>query len=317
MNRSGFWYRAAAVALVAAFVLVGPAIAAEKYKGFERGQSLITAKELKSLMDAKTPNLVVIAVAKSTDYALGHIPGSVNIWRGDYEPAENEPYPFGGMMLDRPNFEKFARSLGVNNDSLVVIYDEKYDAARVWWGFYLFGKTDARILDGGYQAWKAAGYDVDRLGSPDVTPGTFTATQPLGGWLVDLDWVWRAKTDPEIQLWDTREKDEWTGEKLKKGAFRKGRVPWATFLNWKEFKQPVAEGEQYTEFKDAAGVQKVIDQYGMDKSKHQIFYCQSGVRTTTEMFALYLMGWDPAMLHNYDGSWIEWSYYSENPIVAD
>ena len=35
-----------------------------------------------------------------------------------------------------------------------------------------------------------------------------------------------------------------------------------------------------------AEVQAVIDSFGMDKSKTQIFYCQSGVRTTTGMFAL-------------------------------
>ena len=51
--------------------------------------------------------------------------------------------------------------------------------------------------------------------------------------------VWRAKTDDTIQLWDTREPDEWSGETLKKGAFRKGRVPWAEFLSWKEFRKKV------------------------------------------------------------------------------
>ena len=55
----------------------------------------------------------------------------------------------------------------------------------------------------------------------------------------------------------------------------------------------------------------------MDKSKRQIFYCQSGVRTTTGMFALYLMGWDPEKLANYDGSWIQWSYFEKNPLVKD
>ena len=49
---------------------------------------------------------------------------------------------------------------------------------------------------------------------------------------------------------------EITGEKLKGGAFRKGRIPWAKFLNWKEFKMPVAEGEAPTAFKTAAEIQK-------------------------------------------------------------
>jgi thiosulfate/3-mercaptopyruvate sulfurtransferase len=262
---------------------------------------------------------VVIGVAKGVSWLAGHIPGSVQVWREDYEPAKGNPFEFGGMILNRADFEAFARKLGVNNNSKVVLYDEKYDATRLWWAFYLYGKTDCRVLDGGYQAWKAAGYDCDRSlteneGSGD---GTFTAAAPLEGWLAGMYDVYQAKTNAEYQVWDTREKDEWSGAKLKKGAFRQGRIPWAKFLNWKEFKTKVTDDGPPTAFKDATGVQAVIDKYGMDKNMRHVFYCQSGVRTTTEMFALYLMGWDPANLANYDGSWIEWSYFDKNPIAKD
>jgi thiosulfate/3-mercaptopyruvate sulfurtransferase len=307
-----------AAALIVAIGAAGP-VAAENYKGFERGQALITCDELKTMVDAQDPNLVLIAVMKPVSFKLGYIPGSLNVWRSDYEPKADEPYPFGGMMLNRSEFESFARRLGVNNDSKIVLYDEKYDATRVWWAFYMYGKTDVRVLDGGMQAWKAAGYDTDMAmfnPSADET-GNFVAKPRHAAMVASMSEVWQAKTDPEIQLWDTREPKEWSGEQLKKGAFRKGRIPWATFLNWKEFKASVGDEKNPTLFKDAAGVQAVVDKYGMDPAKRQIFYCQSGVRTTTEMFALYLLGWDVDKLGNYDGSWIEWSYYEENPLVAD
>jgi thiosulfate/3-mercaptopyruvate sulfurtransferase len=307
-----------AMTLVLATVL-GAAPALAGYKGFERGQSLITVQELKDLVDASDPNLVIIAVTKDLTYKAGHIPGAVQTWRPDYEPKEGDPFPYEGMMLNRAQFQDFARNLGVNNDSKVVIYDDKYDATRVWWGFYLFGKTDCRVLDGGYQAWKAAGFDTDRslFGGGAESKGNFTASEPLPGWLATMHEAWEAKTNPDLQLWDNREKKEWTGEELKKGAYRKGRIPWAKFLNWKEFKTSVAEGEPPTAFKTADEIQKVIDAHGMDKNKRQLFYCQSGVRTTTLIFGLYLMGWDPANLGNYDGSWIEWSYFDKNPITTE
>lgn len=296
-----------------------PAMAGDNYKGFERGDALITVEELKGLMDANDPDLVVIAVAKEASFKLGHIPGSLNVWRPNYGAEEGKPWPYGGMMLDREGFQAFARSLGVNNDSKVVVYDEKYDATRLWWGFYIYGKTDVRVLDGGYQAWKAAGYDTDTaIFAPKAeSEGDFVAKMRRDTMYGGMDDVWDAKTNADIQLWDTRENDEWTGETLKKGAFRKGRVEWAKFQNWKEFKAPVAEGEQPTAFKTAEEIQKVIDTYGMDENKIQIFYCQSGVRTTTNMFALYLMGWNPDHLVNYDGSWIQWSYHEKNPVVTD
>jgi len=307
-----------AIAVLVALA-AGPAVAAGNYKGFERGEALISVEELNKMMTAKDSKLVLIAVIKPVSFKLGYIPGSLNVWRPDYEPEKGATYPFGGMMVNRAEFEKFARGLGVDNDSKIVVYDEKYDATRLWWAFYMYGKTDVRVLDGGYQAWKAAGYDTDSaIMSPSADKtGNFTAKSRHEALMASMDDVWRAKTDSEIQLWDTREKDEWTGEKLKKGAFRKGRIPWAEFLNWKEFKQPVAEGETPTLFKDAAGVKKVVKTYKMDPKNRHIFYCQSGVRTTTEMFALYLLGWDVDNLANYDGSWIEWSYHEKNPLETD
>lgn len=290
---------------------VGVAGAGENYKGFERAESLITAQELHQMVEAKDPNLVILAVAKTTDYRLGHVPGSYQIWRPDYEP-EGE-FPYGGMALDREAFQEFARKFGINDDSTVVIYDHKYDATRVWWMFYLYGKTDCRVLDGGFYAWDAMDYDTDIL-APDLpdTPGTFTATTALPGWSVSMTTIWRGKTSDDYQIWDTRGTDEWSGEKLKKGAYTEGRIPWAKHCDWPAFKKPVEEGGKPTAFKTAAEMKPELEKYGFDQSKQQIFYCQSGVRTTTEMFVLYLMGWDPAQLHNYDGSWIEWSYYHQN-----
>ena len=60
----------------------------------------------------------------------------------------------------------------------------------------------------------------------------------------------------------------------------------------------------------------IFELEGLSPQRH-IFYCQSGVRTTTAIFALYLMGWDPAHLINYPGSWIEWSRDPANPIQRD
>ena len=97
-------------------------------------------------------------------------------------------------------------------------------------------------------------------------------------------------------------------------ARRAGRIPWANFQSWREYR--VAIDDDLTGFKTAPEIQAVIDEYAMSPDKDQIFYCQSGVRTTTAIFTLYLMGWDPDRLHNYDGSWLEWSYNEDNPIAV-
>jgi thiosulfate/3-mercaptopyruvate sulfurtransferase len=309
--------RLAALAALMALLLPGSALGADKYKGYERGDALISVQELKQLVDAKAPNLIVLAVANAAEYRLpGHLPGAHRVWRPDYEIAVSDTNPIEGMMLPRAEFQAFARKLGINNDTTVVIYDHQYDATRLWWGFFLYGKQ-TRVLDGGFQAWKAAGYPTEMLAPSAPPAGNFTAAEPKAGMVSVMADVVRAKDDPNVQLWDTREKSEWTGEELKKGAFRKGRIPWAKFLNWKEFKKPAVEGEKFTEFKPAVDVQQVIAKYGLDPAKEQIFYCQSAVRTTTHIFALYMLGWDITKLGNYDGSWIEWSYHKDNPVVVE
>lgn len=311
-----------ALAALTALAMVAPAVAGEKYKGFERGDSLITVKELKTMMDKKDPKLVVIGVVRKDAFLAGHIPDSYGVWRSAYTAEDTGTFPYGGMAMNREDFQKFARSLGIDNDSKVVIYDEKYDATRVWWMFYLYGKRDIRVLDGGYPGWKAAGYEVDRLGGKTIgkIKGNFVAKIADPRLTASMSTVWRAKQDPMLKLWDTRGKDEWTGAKQKKGAYAKGRIGWATLISWKEFRKKI--DDKPTAFKSAAEVQKVIDKFGMKKDVQNIFYCQSGVRTTTHIFTLYLMGWDLNHLLNYDGSWIEWSYYAKgagtglNPVVV-
>jgi thiosulfate/3-mercaptopyruvate sulfurtransferase len=300
----------------ATLCLAVPVSAGQTYKGFERGESLIPVQELKRLMDAKDPKLVVLAIVEPVSYMAGHIPASVNVWRADYELKVGEPYPFDGMLLERDGFQSFARGLGIDSDSKVVVYDEKYDAPRLWWAFYLYGKTDVRVLDGGYPAWKAAGYEVDMSlsrGKGERT-GNFVAKERRPGWVANMDDVRRGQASRQVRVWDAREPEEWTGAQKKGNARRAGRVPWAAFQSWKEYRQEV--NGKPAGFKTAAEVQQVIDKFKMDPRDDNVFYCHSGVRSTTGVFVLYLMGWDPDRLRNYDGSWLEWSHHQGNPVLT-
>jgi thiosulfate/3-mercaptopyruvate sulfurtransferase len=305
----------AVFSVAATVLLAAPAIGGQKYKGFER-DALIPVQGLKHLADARDPKLVVLAVVEPLSYKAGHIPGSINIWRPDYELKVGEPYPFDGMLLERDGFQTFARGLGINNDSKVIVYDEKYDAPRVWWAFYLYGKTDVRVLDGGYAAWTAAGYERDVSLSRGRVPGTgnFTATERRSGWVAGMDDVRRGQTSKQVRVWDAREPEEWSGALKKGNARRAGRIPWAAFQSWKEYRQEV-DGKP-AGFKTASEVQEVIDKFKMDPRDDNIFYCHSGVRSTTGVFVLYMMGWDPDRLRNYDGSWLEWSHHEGNPILT-
>jgi thiosulfate/3-mercaptopyruvate sulfurtransferase len=299
------------VILLLSLTLAVSVQAAEKYKGYARGEMFVTAQELNQLMQAKDPKLVVIAVASKTEYYSGHIPGAFHIWRPDYEaPPETQ----GGVtdnLVDAKGFTRLMQGLGVDADSRVVVYDHKYDATRIWWGFFYYGKTDVRILDGGIKAWTKAGYKTDLLaGGKASRPGTWVAKLTYPSMLVDSPVIMALKDNAKAQLWDVREDKEFCGNEIKSGAHRAGRVPWAVQADWVNVKEKGNDAEWVT----AVEAQKTLKNLGFDPGKQQYFYCQSGVRTTQMIFTLYALGWPMEKLHNYDSSWIGWSLDSKLPL---
>jgi thiosulfate/3-mercaptopyruvate sulfurtransferase len=282
------------------------------YKGYARGGSLISAVELKKLVDSNDPHLVVIAAENEVEYRLGHIPGSFKVDRPDYEaPAETQG-GVTGNIIDAAGFSKLAQRLGINKDSKVVVYDTKYDATRLWWAFFYYGKTDVRVLDGGIKAWKDSGYDTEILASEPTRTGNLVAKVAHPRLRVETPEIVALKDTSKGQLWDDRDNKEWCGEELKKGAYRKGRIPWGKHADWEIFKKK----ENKAEWLHARDAQAQLNKLGADPKKHQYFFCQSGVRSTQALFTFYLLGWSLDKLHNYDSSWIGWSKDYSLPIVT-
>jgi thiosulfate/3-mercaptopyruvate sulfurtransferase len=114
------------------------------------------------------------------------------------------------------------------------------------------------------------------------------------------------------QLWDNRDTKEFRGEELKKGAYRKGRIPWGKHADWTIFKTK----QNAAEWISAADAQALLDKLSVDPKKDQYFFCQSGVRSTQALFTFYLLGVPLNKLHNYDSSWIGWSKDPSLPIVS-
>jgi thiosulfate/3-mercaptopyruvate sulfurtransferase len=283
------------------------------YKGYPRGNALITVQELKRLIDAKDPRLVVLAAENSIEYRLGHIPGSYQVDRPAIEAPAETQNGVTGNIIDAAGFTRLIQSLGVNQDSTVVVYDTKYDATRLWWAFTYYGKGDVRVLDGGVKAWKSAGYPVDLLApAAPVHGGTFTARVAVPSLRVDTPDIITAQNSSKAQIWDNRDNKEFAGEELKKGAYRAGRIPGSNHSDWALFKKK----ENPAEWLTAAELQPLLKKLGYDRSSEQYFYCQSGVRSTQALFALYLAGWPLEKLHNYDSSWIGWSKDTTLPIVT-
>ncbi|HUG63292.1 MAG TPA: rhodanese-like domain-containing protein, partial [Methylomirabilota bacterium] len=104
-------------------------------------------------------------------YRAGHVPGAVH---SDYDKAgwrvTRGDMPF--MLPTVAQLEKLIGETGIDEDDHVVIVPAGVhatdfgSAARVYWTLKVVGHPAISILDGGYAAWKAAGYPVEAGSNP-------------------------------------------------------------------------------------------------------------------------------------------------------
>jgi thiosulfate/3-mercaptopyruvate sulfurtransferase len=271
---------------------------------------LIQPAELQALM-ACAQDLVVLGMTPSWRFHWCHIPGSRQTWRPQIGAGG------GSRLIDAEGFQAWARQQDINARSTVVIWDRRYDATRLWWAFQRFGHSDVRVLDGGLGAWKRCRLPIargTRRPTPSPALSSFVASSGACFPNAEMEEVLCSEMNPDVQLWDCRSTAEWSGRRRLKGARKAGRIPWARHLPWQLFRN---DSRRDRRFRTHAQIQEVIEAYGMNPAKRQLFYCQSGVRTTVPMLALARIGWDPEGLVNYDGSWREWSQVDGLPWRTD
>ena len=83
--------------------------------------------------------------------------------------------PFPNTRVEEKTFNKKAKDLGVNNDSLIVVYDDHgiYSSARAWWMFKAMGHDQVAVLDGGLKSWLEAGYNIEEKIEISLEKGNF------------------------------------------------------------------------------------------------------------------------------------------------
>lgn len=279
-----------------AVLLVSHMQAAEK-SSYARPRLLMEPARLAKAAPGK---FVILDVRKQDAYDTGHIPGAIRVDHDEWKEA------FGDGS-DAVAWSKRIGQMGIGADSSVVLYDDLAckEAARAWWILRYWGLRDARLLNGGWKAWNAAGLAVSAEVTPAPQAVTFKAA-PAKGRLVTMDQVLKAISDHRFQIVDTRSDDEHCGIDLKKNS-RGGAIPGAKHLDWVKLIDPETD-----RFKSPEQIQKLFDESGIDPSQPTASHCQSGGRASVMVFALELMGAKNAK--NYYPGWSEWGNRVDTPI---
>ncbi len=258
-------------------------------------------------------SLKIIEISKSEAFAEAHLPGALNIWRPDYENRQD--YPYEGMRATKTQMKALLSRLGIAPQDTILVYCRggNVDALRLFWILDLYGHEHLLVMNGGFEAWRQAGFPVSKeKSSPIVTDYRFEQPENDAK-LADLEEVLTAIGDTNIILLDTREAEEFNGFPYidkgkvwpwKDGASTFGRIPGAVHINWSE----AVELNGDHRFKSLRALRWNFETRGITPDKTIITYCQSGVRSAHTTFVLTdILGYPH--VKNYDGSWIEWSYH--------
>src|SRR3546814_942411 len=153
-------------------------------------------------------------------YEQGHFPGALYL---DHEQQLSAPKTGSNGRHPLPGREDFAalmRSQGLTQQSQVVVYDggSSMYAAHLWWMLRWIGHERVAILDGGWQAWLAAGGVVE-TGSNSARLTEAQAVQSLNVPgaaampTVDAQRVLDNLSNPTFTLLDARAADRYLGKR--------------------------------------------------------------------------------------------------------
>jgi thiosulfate/3-mercaptopyruvate sulfurtransferase len=289
--------------------------------------TLISVDDLKRLQDSGDRLMLfdcsfdlMNPPAGEEQYRTAHIPGAVyaslDAALTDHGVAGPDgtlrpgPDAASGGRHPLPSRERFAlwlSSVGLANDMQAVVYDRNGAnyCGRLWWMLKWAGHDAVAVLDGGLQAWQAAGGAVTDRAEPSHLQSDFKLGPPMRR-LATTDDVQRGLNRPGQVLVDARGAPRFRGEVEPLDPVA-GHIPGA--LN-RPFGQNLGPDGK---FKPAAQLRSEFEQLlgGRDPAT-VVHHCGSGVSAVPNVIAMELAGLGPTAL--YAGSWSEWCRDPARPV---
>lgn len=239
-----------------------------------------------------------------------HIPGSQHVdvatQFSDTEATLHYTHPEPQAIAD-----ELAR-LGISSGQTVVVYDSTGTlwAARLWYLLTWIGVT-ARVLDGGFAAWKAAGQPVESgEGERPLAVPSWPAEAVRRAWVSKQELAERA-ADDDRPLVCGLPAGSFTGADPTRYA-RRGRIPGSVNVSARDLFTSDGHVKSRVELilaYDAAGVD-----VAEGSTPEVLLYCGGGISAAANALTLAAIGTTAVRI--YDGSLEEWSADPTMPLAT-
>ncbi len=240
------------------------------------------------------------------EYDRQHIPGARFF---DIDEISDQKSDLPHMAPPVEKFISRMRAMGIGDGHRVVVYDGAglFSAARVWWLFRHFGKTDVAVLDGGLPKWLAEGRPVDDE-APVLRDRHFTARRDAS-LVKDVTQVAASSKLGDFQIVDARGPARFTGDEAEaRPGLRAGHIPGSRNVYYRDLLNPDAT------MKAPQALRAVFEAAGVDLDRPVITSCGSGITAAILSLALERLSHRKHAL--YDGSWAEWGMYGDLKVAT-
>jgi len=274
---------------------------------------LVSAEALRAALEAGAAPLLIDCSFDLGDAGAGerafqseHLPGAVYVHLdrdlAGAKTGRNGRHP----LPSRDDWAATLARLGATPARAVVAYDAQGGmyAARAWWMLRWAGHPAVSVLDGGLQAWKAAGGAVMAGASaPQAARAPYALADSL---VASVDAESLARSLGRVTLLDARAGERYRGEVEPLDA-RAGHIPGARSRFFKDNLD--AQGR----FRAPAELRAAFEAFGAAPSQ-VVHQCGSGVTACHNVLAMEAAGLAGSAL--YPGSWSEWSSDPGRPIAV-
>lgn len=240
---------------------------------------LVTPSALETELAGTAPLVLDI---RGDAYDKGHIPGAVSAPYGLFRGPASNP----GQLLPEDQLEAVLQGLGVTRTQPVVVVHQGSDdsdfgaAARVYWTLKSSGVSQLAILNGGMNAWAAAGLATRTEAVSPVKSGfdlTFSHQ-----WLADTDEVVAiVDGNSKAKLIDSRPPAFFEGKQSHAAASRPGTLPGAENIAHSEWFVPGTPS-----IADSASAATLAEKFGLNTDEEVVAFCNTGHWAATDWFAL-------------------------------